>query len=192
MMDNKRIPRRNYFIKKRSQGKFILLFVISSLAGGMLAVALFIYLAYLKIDSVLYSMRLPQISTGGLLLKEMLYADIFIVLFIIIVFTITARSLFIRITGPLRKIAADLKIAANGKLDFKVELLRHDDFQDFADDLNAMLTALNIDFTKIRESNDSITELLNNTESYQDMESTAANVKKQINTMETIIGKYRK
>lgn len=151
--------RRTYYIKNSAQGKFIIRFVLLSLLGGVSALAAFNYLAYKKIDSVLYSMRLPKISPGGLLWDEMIYTNAFVIIFILIAFVLTARNLFNRVHGPLKKLTSDLLRMTNGELHVAVILRQNDEFRDVAEELSAMATSLNQRMTKIQELTDTIISL---------------------------------
>lgn len=151
-----RYKRRTYYIKNSAQSKFILRFVMLSLLGGTVALGSFNFLAYKKIDTILYSMRLPNISPGGLLWNEMLYTNIFVIVFILIAFAITARGLFNKIHGPLKKMTYDINRMTNGALNLTVSLRQHDEFRDIASELNQMAASLNQRLTKIQELTDRI------------------------------------
>ncbi len=155
----KKHMRRKYFISKRSQGKFILRFVIASITGGIVAVTIFNLLAHRKIEAVLYAMRLPRTSPGDILLAEMLYATAFAALFIIIAFIVSARGLLIKISGPLKKLANDLRRISRGDLSSPVRLRQKDEFKDFAGDLENMRAALNNRFTRIIDHADQLIDL---------------------------------
>ena len=148
---NKNIKRRHYFIEKRSQSKFILRFVLVSIMGAIIGVGTFNYLASKKLDSVLYAMRLPESSTGSILMNEMGYAFLVSVVFIIVAFLITAKRLFAKINGPLLKLASNIKRIGTGDLTGTVHLRKGDDFQDFAGQLNHMTSELNTRFTSIKK-----------------------------------------
>lgn len=148
--------RRTYYIKNSAQSKFILRFVMLSLLGGTIALGSFNFLAYKKIDTILYSMRLPNISPGGLLWNEMLYTNLFVIVFILIAFAVTAKGLFNKIHGPLKKMTFDITRMTNGALNIIVSLRQHDEFRDIASDLNEMATSLNQRFTRIQKLADSI------------------------------------
>lgn len=143
--------RRTYYIKNSAQSKFVLRFVMLSLFGGAVALSSFNFLAHKKIDAILYSMRLPSISPGGLLWNEMLYTNIFVIVFILIAFAITARGLFNKIHGPLKKMTHDIIRMTHGELNIIVSLRQHDEFRDVASELNLMATSLKQRLSKIQE-----------------------------------------
>ncbi len=155
-METHQHKRRTYYIKNSAQGKFILQFVLLSLIGGVAALAAFNFLAYKKIDAVLYSMRLPNVSAGGLLWREMLYTNIFVAVFILLAFVFTAKRLFTKIHGPLKKMTNDLGRITNGDLNLTISLRNNDEFRDVADGINAMNLELNHRLSRIRQLADEI------------------------------------
>lgn len=148
--------RRTYYIKNSAQSKFIFRFVMLSILGGIIALASFNYLAYKKIDVILYSMRLPKISPGGLLWGEMFYTNLFVIVFTLIAFIFTAKGLFNKIHGPLKKMTNDINRMADGELNFPVSLRQKDEFRDLADELSRMAVSLNQRLSQIQDQTDSL------------------------------------
>lgn len=144
--------RKTYYIKNSAQTTFILRFVTISLLGGIMAVSAFNFLAYRKIDSVLYAMRLPKISAGGLLWHEMVYTNIFVILFTMLVFAITAKGLYTKLNGPLKKLTNDLRRMGEGNLCQTISLRENDEFREFAQELNTMGEELHRRFREIRQT----------------------------------------
>ena len=180
--------RRTYYIKNSVQSKFIIGFVILSLLGGTIALVSFNFLAHKKIDATLYSMRLPNISPGGLLWNEMLYTNLFVIAFILIAFAITAKALFNKINGPLKKMTYDISRMTNGDLNITVSLRKHDEFREIANELNEMATGLNQRLTKIQELTDSI---IIDAEAYQnDKEASRVSLAKTIADLRQATGAF--
>jgi len=151
--------RRTYYIKNSAQSKFIMRFVALSLFGGAIALGGFNFLAYKKIDAALYSMRLPNISPGGLLWHEMLLANLFVIVFILMAFAFTARSLFNRLHGPLKKMTYDITRISQGELSTLISLRQHDEFRDLAGELTTMTTNLKQRLAAMKQLTDDIIEL---------------------------------
>ena len=99
----KQFKRRNYFIDKGAQSRFIYGFVLASIAGVIAAVLVFRFYAHKKLEATLYSMRLPEVAMGHLLLNEMLIASGIAACFVILLFFFIARKVFNRINGPLKR-----------------------------------------------------------------------------------------
>ncbi|MEW6520630.1 MAG: methyl-accepting chemotaxis protein [Thermodesulfobacteriota bacterium] len=138
-----KFKRRKYLIDRVVQGRFIAGFAAASLAGGVVAVCCFRYFARQKLEATLYAMRLPEITMGGLLMEEMVITTILTALLVVLLFIGTARLVFIRIEGPLRKMAACLAGIAAGDLRSEVKLRENDEFQEFAEEVNAMVQVMN-------------------------------------------------
>lgn len=182
--------RRTYYQKNSAQSKFILRFVLLSLFGGAIALGAFNYLAFKKIDATLYSMRLPKISPGGLLWNEMLYTNLFVIVFILIAFAITARALFNKIHGPLKKMTHDINRITEGDLNFTVSLRQKDEFQDIANELTQMTAGLNQRLTKISELTDSIINTAEASQDKQEEESARSNLAKTVADLRQAIGSF--
>lgn len=172
--------RRTYYLKNSAQSKFIFRFVTLSILGGSIALATFNFLAYKKIDALLYSMRLPSISPGGLLWHEMLYTNLFVIVFILVAFALTARGLFNKIHGPLKKMTFDISRISNGDLSTIVSLRQHDEFRDIATDLTKMTEVLKERLTKVKVlTHDIIIKAENNSAGTMD-DASRANLTKSI------------
>ncbi len=165
----KTFKRRNYFIDKVAQGRFIGAFALASVLGGAVAVFCFRYLAQKKIDATLYSMRLPDIPLVDLLMKEMVLTSLVTALFVILLFALAGGRLFKRIGGPLKKISGSLQNIINGDLCSEVKLREGDDFQDFAGEVNGVVLHMNSRLSKIRLQAEKIAELSRSAEQGQDL-----------------------
>jgi methyl-accepting chemotaxis protein len=148
--------RRNYFIKKGFQGRFMLRFIAASFAVTLLAIALFISLARNKIDDILFSMRLPVSGASALLSREALYVSIAAVAAISILYLLAARSMYRKIEGPLQRIKTDLRRITSGDLGCRVTLREEDEFKDFAGEINAMAEALGLCYAHLRNRADEL------------------------------------
>lgn len=144
--------RKTYYIKNSAQTTFIFRFISISLLGGIIAVCAFNFLAYRKIDTVLYAMRLPKVSAGGLLWQEMVYTNIFVIFFTLLVFIITAKGLYTKLNGPLKKLTADLRRMGEGNLCQTISLRENDEFREFAQEMHGMGEELHRRFREIRQT----------------------------------------
>jgi len=151
--------RRNYFIDKVVQGRFIAGFSAASLAGGVVAVFCFRYFAQKKLDATLYAMRLPDMPMGSLLMEEMFITTILTTVFVVLLFVFTARMVFTRIDGPLKKMAGFLVKIAAGDLRSEVKLRENDEFQEFAEETNSMVRAMNGSLSALGFQAEKITHL---------------------------------
>lgn len=134
--------RRNYFVKRAFQGRFILRFIITSLVVALLAVAAFVFLAKGRLNEALFSMRLPSSGPSALLAREAALASVGAVVAISLLYLLAARSMYHKITGPLQRMRTDFQRILAGDLGCRVVLRDPDEFKDFAAEINLMVEAL--------------------------------------------------
>lgn len=189
---SKGYKRRNYFIKKGFQSRFILRFLLVSSLWSVLSIALFNFMAYKKIDSMLFSMRLPAKNTGSLFMKEVFFANITALLFIVLTFLVTARGIHRKIVRSLFRIRVDILRFARGDMESRIMLSQEDEFKDFAETFNGMAVALHQRFSDMKNHLDRITESViklrvssegDNQAIYQDILSSLDELEKKIKTL---------
>ncbi len=156
---SKQFKRKKYFIDKPVQSRFIAGFALASGLGALVSAIVFRYLAQLKIEKILYSMRLPTSAMADLFTREMLLTGTVGALLVVFFFFITAKMVFARIYGPLKKMAASVKDVGDGKLNSQIHLREKDEFQLFAADLNSMVLALRDRYGKIKDYSDQLVKL---------------------------------
>jgi methyl-accepting chemotaxis protein len=142
--------RRNYLTNKAFQTRFIIPFILATSLANIITVSLFIVLARNKIDSLLYSMRLPLTNAATLLSPAVFTASIVAIVAISLLFLWAARGMYQRIAGPLHQIGSGLRRISNGDLSTKITLRDKDEFKDFAGEINSMIRELNNRLTNIR------------------------------------------
>jgi methyl-accepting chemotaxis protein len=191
---SKGYKRKKYFIKKGFQSRFILRFLLVSSLWSILSIALFNFLAYKKIDTILYSMRLPAKNTGSLFLKEVLYANITALIFIVLTFLITARGIHKKIVRSLFRIRVDILRFARGDMGSRVMLSQEDEFKDFAEAFNGMALALQQRFSDIKNHLDRITESVIKLRVFSEGENQVLHqdILSQLDELENMIKKFKK
>ncbi|MFZ5907431.1 MAG: methyl-accepting chemotaxis protein [Nitrospirota bacterium] len=145
--------RRNYFIKKDLQGKYIFSFFIFVLLGSILFTVIFSYLTSDTMTIVYdnYTVRVGQ--TPFMLLKETLSAHwIFIVtggLLVIIV------SMFLthRFAGPLFRFEKSVEEMISGNFDFQIRLRNKDEGKELAEKINRLITMISSSMNDLKRLN---------------------------------------
>jgi methyl-accepting chemotaxis protein len=143
--------RRNYFVLKNFQTRFILPFLAASFLANIIAVTLFIILARKKIDSVLFSMRLPVTSAGVLLSQPAFIACIIAAVAVSLLFLVVFHAMYQKIDDSLRYLGADLQRISAGNLGFRVTLRENDEFRDFGEKINSMAGELGNRFQAFKD-----------------------------------------
>ena len=134
--------RRQYFVKKEFQLKFILKFCILVLIGTIISTGILFFLSQNTLTSSFQQSRLVIKSTGMAILPSIVYTNL-ITLGLLSVATIIV-TLFVshKMAGPMLRFEKDLENIGKGDLTNKVTLRRKDQMTDMADSLNAMTAGL--------------------------------------------------
>lgn len=151
--------RRNYIIKKGFQGRFVLRFIVPAVISSLLAVIFFNMLAYRKIDTILYSMKIPSASTSDIIFKEIVYANIFAAVIIAFILFFVSKRMLHKIKQPLNRIRVEIMKVTHGDLRSKINLRGKDEFKELADNLNLMIAGLNLHFSDIKNHVNNINEI---------------------------------
>jgi methyl-accepting chemotaxis protein len=151
--------RRNYFIDRKTQAKFMATFALASLISTVAAVSIFVFLSQTKLEKTLYTMRLPETTLADLLFREMALTTGIAVIVVILLFSYTLKKIFSRIEGPLIKLRGAILKIKGGNLRDAVALREKDEFQAFAHTLDEMKTALKIKIQVIQINSENLSRL---------------------------------
>jgi methyl-accepting chemotaxis protein len=157
--------RRNYFIKKELQGRYIFSFFIFVVAGGFLLTAIFSLLSADTLTIVYNNDTLQLGKTPLVLFKEILRAHwIFVVTGGVLV---VVASLFMshRVAGPLYRFEKSLEEMNGGNFNFEIRLRSKDEGKELARMLNEFNTKLSSQLGEMRDLaewvNSHLAEVLN-------------------------------
>jgi len=146
--------RKNYFIKRDFQGKYIFsffIFFIFVIAGSYLFTVIFSFLPLNTMTIVYKDYNLHLGKTPFVLLKEILRAQwIFIVTCGVLV--VVASMFFThRVAGPLYRFERSVDEMTKGNFNFEIRLRSKDEAKELAKLLNEFNTALS---SRVREARD--------------------------------------
>src|SRR5271169_58540 len=130
--------RRNYFINKDLQSRFILRFVVLSTIWATSTVMLFIYVAQKKLADLSYSSNFDIETASGLLLSITVGVQVVTLIVFAGVLAYTIHSLLKRLNPPIFAIKRSLARIAGGDLATKVVLRKTDEFQHLAMSVDEM------------------------------------------------------
>jgi methyl-accepting chemotaxis protein len=147
----KKWRRKNYFIKKELQGKYIFSFFLFVVAGSFFFTIIFSLLSAdtLTIAYKDYDLRLGK--TPVILLKETLSAHW------IFIFTggliVILASIFLthRFAGPVYRIEKSLEEMLKGNFDFEIRLRTNDEAKELAQMMNEFNTRFSSQLKEIRD-----------------------------------------
>ena len=143
--------RRNYFIKKDLQGRYIFSFFIFVIAGSFFFTIIFSLLSAdtLTIEYRNYDLRLGK--TPIILLREILSANWIFILAGGLLVVIASMMLTHRFAGPVYRFERSLEEMLKGNLDFEIRLRSGDEAKELALLLNELAASLSCRLREIRE-----------------------------------------
>ncbi|MCG6880458.1 MAG: hypothetical protein LJE96_15090 [Deltaproteobacteria bacterium] len=153
--------RRQYFIKKDYQFKFILKFCLIVLAGSILSTGITFLLAQGTLTSSFEQGRLVIRNTADAILPTVIMTNV--ITLVVIAFATVVVVLFIshKIAGPLFRFEQDLEEIGRGNLKKKVRLRKKDQFTGLSNSLNNMTELLNERIVSSQQELQQLIELAN-------------------------------
>ena len=178
--------RKNYFIKKEFQFKFILKFCLIMLAGITLSTCFVFIFSQDTLTSSFNDSRLVIENTGQAILPTILITNL--ITLAIITLAAIAVTLFIshKIAGPMFRFEKDIQSIATGDLGIKINLRQKDQFTTIATCLNEMTLNLN---SKIQTITSEINDILDSKKEIKNVDDYSKRVlelKNRINELFTL------
>jgi len=152
--------RRRYIVSPGFQWRFVLGFVLVALTGSAVATALFNLFALRRLEVLRWSAFVPVQSTGEVLKPVFIYVNLFSLLFVAVLLVITGALMMRKVSGPIYRIAEELKMIGEGNLSSEIILRKCDEFRDVAIALNEMLEKLRVRFSELKERYEEISQQL--------------------------------
>ncbi|MFA4854447.1 MAG: methyl-accepting chemotaxis protein [Candidatus Omnitrophota bacterium] len=151
-MDKKIFRRRNYFIDKQFQTRFIARFSILVLVGGLLTIALIYFLGSESKTVAILNSRVVAMTTADFILPLLLQA----VLAVTIVVGITSVALTLlashKIAGPLYRFKKSMEAMEQGDFSSELHIRSADQFHGLADEINNMIRKTKQELLKLKDS----------------------------------------
>jgi methyl-accepting chemotaxis protein len=160
-IETKNYPgRKNYFIEKKFQAKFILKFSLLIIAAGILTIGILYFLTSRSSTVSFVNSRVVVKTTADFILP-LLIQTIAVVVIVIGLATILV-TLFIshKIYGPLYPFKKVMERLAEGDFSDEFRLRHSDQLKELASAFNNMITKLREDFKALKESFLSLQERL--------------------------------
>ena len=156
--ENRPHRRKQYFIKKRFQFRFILKFCLLLLGGVVISTALLFFLSKGTLTSSFRDSRLVIENTGSAILPAVIYTNLITLALISI--AVIAVTLFVshKIAGPMYRFESELREVSQGNLTKHITLREEDQMTDIVDELNAMIVSLHDRVADIQSHVDRLAE----------------------------------
>lgn len=134
--------RRNYFIKKEFQVKFILKFCFLIVVACFLMGGLVYFLSASTITTSFENLRLVVKSTKDFILPALLLSSIIAIILISLACILTVLFISHRIAGPLYRLERSMEKIAGGDLTLDTRLRKTDELKAIANSLNDLVSKL--------------------------------------------------
>ena len=153
------IKRRQYFVQKDFQSKFILKFCVVLLIGIIISIGLLFLFSENTLTSSFDQSRLVIKNTASAILPNVFLSHL--IAFVLISLLTIAVTLLIshKLAGPLFRFQKELKEIGNGDLSNVINLRKDDQVKAIADSLNQMRANLQKKILDIKEEVEQIVEV---------------------------------
>jgi methyl-accepting chemotaxis protein len=148
--------RRNYFIKKDLQGRYIFSFFIFVIFGVIIFTLIFSLLSANTLTVVYedYSLRIGK--TPFILIKEILRADWIFVVTAGLSLVIISMFLTHRFAGPMYRFEKSVEEMLGGNFDFQIRLRKKDEGKELAAMMNQLISTISSNLREMRDLTDAI------------------------------------
>ncbi len=149
-MDASENVRKNYFVKRGFQIKFILKFCVIVLAGTLISTGLLFLFSKGTLTSSFQNSRLVVVDTAVAILPAILYTGLITILLVTIATVMVTLFISHKIAGPLFRFEKELTAIGQGDLTKTVALRRKDQATALAESINQMSAGLRERVTRIQ------------------------------------------
>ncbi|MDP3791672.1 MAG: HAMP domain-containing protein [Candidatus Omnitrophota bacterium] len=153
--------RRQYFVNKKFQAKFIVKFASLVIIATAVSGAIVYLMARSTVTTSFENSRLVIKSTADFILPSVLLSGAIVIVSLGLATIAVALITSHRIAGPLYRLEKDIKEISNGNLKIRFGLRKGDEMKSLANGLNVMVEALDHDIAGIKKISDDIESALN-------------------------------
>lgn len=188
--------RRNYFIKKGFQARFILRFILVIFLGIMVSSGIVYYLTSKKIEEAYYRSHIKIASTGEIVYPIIFTANIITLSMIIIITIVITLLISHKIAGPLYRIEKSIHEIGKGNLSFKIYLRAKDELITLAEIFNNMIAKLKGKIEKIQDAANYMDSTVNQWVVIKKLDKKALSkdvtaIRKRINEIEKVLATFK-
>lgn len=151
-----KFKRRQLYIDKNFQTKFILLFLAILIAGACISTALILMYTQKTLTSTYTTSGLAIEKTSLVILPSVILTNVITTSVIGMVVLLVTLVISHKIAGPMFRFEQDLKAIAAGDLKKQIHIRDGDQFKEMVTNLNDMVTSLN---NKLNSVNDELEHL---------------------------------
>jgi len=153
-----KIKRRQYFVQKNFQFKFILKFCIVLLIGIIISIGLLYLFSMNTLTSSFEQSKLIIKNTASAILPSVFLSHLIALVLITLLAIVVTLLISHKLAGPLFRFQKELKEIGEGNLTQVIKLRKNDQITAMADSLNQMRTDLQNKILGIKEEVEQIIE----------------------------------
>jgi methyl-accepting chemotaxis protein len=152
--------RRNFFIKKDLQGKYIFAFFLFVVGGSIIFTLIFSMLSAntLTITYKDYDLQIGQ--TPLMLLREILSAHWIFIITAGLAVVVVATFITHRFAGPMFRFEKSVEEMLNGSFDFQIRLRKKDEGKELAEKINQLIDMISSRMNEMKRLNNKIGDCL--------------------------------
>lgn len=151
-MEKRPEMRRNYFIDKRFQSRFILRFSLLVLGGGFLTIMLFYWLGSGSTTVAIQDSRVVADTTANFILPLLIRTVIAVTVIVGVSAALLALLVSHKISGPLYHFKKAIEALECGDFSSEVHIRSMDQFHGLAEGINGMIRKTRQELLKIKEN----------------------------------------
>jgi len=140
--------RRNYFIERSFQTRFILKFCMLVVAGGLLTIGILYFLALRSTTVSIINLSVVVKSTADFLLPILIQTVLVVMVLLSIATIIVTLFVSHKIAGPLYRIKKAMHDLGEGDFTTQITLRRLDQLKNLAEEFNSMVNKLKARFPR--------------------------------------------
>lgn len=156
-MPNKR---KDYFIEKSFQAKFILKFCALVFFGGILTIGILYFLGLRSTTVSVVDSRVVVRTTADFLLPILIQTVLIVIIFVSLAAMFVTLFVSHKMAGPLYRFKKTMQLLGEGDFSNDFSIRSKDQFQDLSSAFNSMITKIRMEIKGLKDSFYSLKEKL--------------------------------
>lgn len=148
---NTGIKRRQYYINKGFQTRFILRFFLILVLGGVVTVGLTLVNTQDTLTSTYVDSKLVIQSTSLAIMPSVIFTVLITTGILCVVAVLVTLLASHKIAGPIYRFEKDIAQVAEGNLRHRIRIRKNDQFQELAVSLNRMIDGLSLRISAVKD-----------------------------------------
>jgi methyl-accepting chemotaxis protein len=150
MENTSRNRRRNYYVDKEFQKKFIIKFCLLVILGSVISGVIIYLMSQGTVTTVFENSRLKIKSTADFILPAVLWSSSVVIILVGLAAILVTLYTSHKISGPLYRIAQDLEKVIAGDFKVKFTLRRNDQLQRLAENIDKTVCMVRGDIVDLK------------------------------------------